>query len=319
MVSEAVAVGAREAVAVGVRECGRYSLPRCVRGGICWFKGCRGRNLAATAVLVVGVTILHRYFANKRRKKWAAVGKDVVVVHALPKGRLTPNISPFVMKLETYLRLASIPYEVDYVEPLGPKGQCPWVTFNGQELADSQLVIEHLGHHFGKVFEGKLPQEQQAVARALRIMITEHMAWGLRQWRVMQDRGRALQQSMDPLPFIFRLLFPFILRRMKKSLIAQGMGRHTNAEVERMVRQDLAALSAYLGDKRFLMGEDPCEVDCTAFSFISVIMFNYPGSPYVFMLNDDFPNLRKYQQRVQKRLWPDWDDRCLNPSPVTQE
>lgn len=39
--------------------------------------------------------------------------KDVVLVHALPRGRLAPNISPFVLRLETYLRLAKIPYQVN--------------------------------------------------------------------------------------------------------------------------------------------------------------------------------------------------------------
>lgn len=38
--------------------------------------------------------------------------KDVVLVHAFPKGRFAPNVSPFVLRLETYLRLAKIPYQV---------------------------------------------------------------------------------------------------------------------------------------------------------------------------------------------------------------
>ncbi|XP_042867423.1 uncharacterized protein LOC122250153 [Penaeus japonicus] len=55
---------------------------------------------------------LYRYITKRnRRRKWEDVPKDVVLVHTLPKGRLAPNVSPFVLKLETYLRLAN-PYQV---------------------------------------------------------------------------------------------------------------------------------------------------------------------------------------------------------------
>ena len=41
--------------------------------------------------------------------------KDVVILHQFPRGRITPSISPFVMKLETYLRMADIKYVVQFL------------------------------------------------------------------------------------------------------------------------------------------------------------------------------------------------------------
>jgi len=38
--------------------------------------------------------------------------KDKVILSQCPRGLITPCIAPFPMKLETYLRLAKIPYEV---------------------------------------------------------------------------------------------------------------------------------------------------------------------------------------------------------------
>ncbi len=49
------------------------------------------------------------------RAKWAAYGKDVVVVHSIERSKFTPNISPFPMKLETWLRMAEIPYKVNFL------------------------------------------------------------------------------------------------------------------------------------------------------------------------------------------------------------
>ena len=51
-------------------------------------------------------------FYSNCRKKWATVGKDVVVLHQIGRGRITPCASPFPLKLETYLRITGIPYEV---------------------------------------------------------------------------------------------------------------------------------------------------------------------------------------------------------------
>jgi len=47
-----------------------------------------------------------------RRNRWRNTPKNVVIVHGLPPATILPNASPFVLKVETYLRLAKIPYQV---------------------------------------------------------------------------------------------------------------------------------------------------------------------------------------------------------------
>jgi hypothetical protein len=41
-------------------------------------------------------------------------GEYTLVLHTLPAGILVPNVSPFVLKLETYMRMAGINYTVSY-------------------------------------------------------------------------------------------------------------------------------------------------------------------------------------------------------------
>jgi hypothetical protein len=48
---------------------------------------------------------------NKKKSKFP-VAKDVVLLHQLDRGIFTPSISPFPLKLETYMRMAGISYEV---------------------------------------------------------------------------------------------------------------------------------------------------------------------------------------------------------------
>ena len=130
-------------------------------------------------------------------EKWAKIGKDKVVLHQFSRGGVAPSPSPFPLKLETYLRMANIPYEVfsffqfrfiqnivysfcvqcDFEEPFGPKGKTPWITINGQEIADSQLCLEFLAETFQKDFSSHLSPLEQATARAYQIMCEEHLFW----------------------------------------------------------------------------------------------------------------------------------------------
>lgn len=64
---------------------------------------------------------------------------------------------------------------MDFEEPFGPKGKTPWITLNGEELTDSQLVMEELARRYE--LTDNLTVEQQAVARALTVMVDEHLIW----------------------------------------------------------------------------------------------------------------------------------------------
>ena len=52
------------------------------------------------------------FILESARKMNELAGKDVVVFHQLDRGRNTPNISPFALKLETYMRITKISYQV---------------------------------------------------------------------------------------------------------------------------------------------------------------------------------------------------------------
>ncbi|XP_064105093.1 failed axon connections homolog [Macrobrachium nipponense] len=188
-------------------------------------------------------------------------------------------MSPFVIKLESYLRLADIPYKVDFDEPLGPKGKTPWVTINGKDLADSQLVIENLGKEFGRDTSTHLTADQKAIARAFTVMMDEHLIWGLRVWRYDTDKCAGFAECMEGVPAFLKLAMPLYRKKMMNDLWHQGMGRHTFSEVVDIVRKDLTALSNQLGENPYLM---------------------------------DLSNLESYVRRLREQLWPDWG-LCLQP------
>ncbi|EFX86930.1 GST-N-Metaxin-like protein [Daphnia pulex] len=245
------------------------------------------------------------------KKRGNDIGQDVVVLHQLDRGVFTPNISPFPLKLETYLRMANIPYQNDFKNPIGPKGKTPWITLNGVDYSDSQLCLEMLAKRFQKDFSSHLSAEEQAVARSLQIMAEEHFYWLIVLQRFVYTKGKTLFQIQTSLPSILRLMMPIIARKVKSQTQAQGMGRHTKEEAIEMGMKDLRAMSTFLGTKPYFMGEKPTEMDCSMFGILAQVVWSLPGSSFESHMNGEFLNLRSFCNRMKSKFWPDWDQ-CLS-------
>jgi len=170
----------------------------------------------------------------------------------------------------------------DFEEPMGPKGKSPWITLNGEDYSDSQMCIELLAKKFDKAnhLSSHLSESEQATATAFRIMAEEHLLWVLALERFVYKKGRTMRNIQGGLPRIFSCVVPLLSRRIRNNAVAQGMGRHSEAEVYEMGAKDLRAISAYLGEKPFFTGQKATEVDCALFGFVAQFLWNSsPGSP----------------------------------------
>lgn len=271
--------------------------------------------LIVVAGLAGAYAVLQTYLSHKmrqRRAKWAAYGKDVVVVHSIERSKFTPNISPFPMKLETWLRMAEIPYKVDFEEPMSTKGKTPWMTLNGEEVADSQFCIDLLRRKFEKDMSSHLSPEERATAQAYRLMMEEHFYWPIALQRWVYRKGQDLPEITSSLPWFMPLIMPMITRNIRNQATGQGVGRHSEAQVIELGLSDLRALSVFLGKKKFLMGDRAVEEDCGIFGILSQVVWNLPGSPFEQAVNRELVNLKEYCFRMRDTFWPDWGS-CLSP------
>ena len=67
---------------------------------------------------------------------------DVVVLHQAPRPFGSLSLSPFNIKLETYLRISGLSYVNDFVHYTSKSnGRTPWITIDGVDVIDSQGLI----------------------------------------------------------------------------------------------------------------------------------------------------------------------------------
>ncbi|XP_076059272.1 failed axon connections homolog isoform X2 [Oratosquilla oratoria] len=270
-----------------------------------------------SAAIFVGICFaarrVHRSIKMKnKRKQWDAVGKDVVLLHQFWRGKYCPNLSPFALKVESFIRLANIEYKVDFDTPFGPKKKCPWMTLNGEDIADSEFMLERLKNQFGVTLDEHLEESKKCNLEAARVLADEHLFWCVITYRYWHDRCKTFLTTQT-FPKITVFFFNwFMPRAIKKKATMQGIGVHSQDEVFNICKKDVATLSGILGEDAYFGGEKPCSADCAIFGQLAQLCWNAPGTRYEALIVDAYPNLKHYCYRMKELVFPDWNQ-LLNP------
>jgi glutathione S-transferase len=218
-----------------------------------------------------------------------------------------PNPSPFCMKVETYLRMAGLPYEVfNGALPFkAPKKKLPYIEDGTQIVADSGIIVDYLKQTYGDKLGENLSAAETAVAHALRRLFEESLYWVALYSRWIEESIwlETRQLFFGAMPPVMRdIVAGKIRRELRRALYAQGTGRHSRNEIYEIGKADLTAVSAWLEEKPFFMGSTPTSVDAIAYSFLANIIVPPLKSP----LKDhavSLPNLSAYCERMKERYY----------------
>ncbi|CAL8144232.1 unnamed protein product [Orchesella dallaii] len=235
---------------------------------------------------------------------------NVLILKQCPRGRKTPCIAPFPLKLETFLRVHKIEYELDFNGHEPKLYGSPWIRLNTEDITDSQSVIRSLIDTYDLKVEKKLTPEQQSMAIAYSHLLENHLYWGIALWRWVYDGARTLK-DVQLLPPKTQALIPDVCKTVEQAAWFHGIGKMTPDDVRKAVIDDLRSLSEFLGKKKyFLNTQVPTELDCTAFGMLAQFLWNMTG-PFHDATADTYKNLRDFCWRMRQTFWPDWED-CLN-------
>jgi len=223
-----------------------------------------------------------------------------------------PDASPFVVKLETWLRMAGIPYRTGTADMRkAPKGKVPYVADGDRLLGDSHLIIEHLKiKHGDPLNDAGLTPGERAMAQALQSMFEADLYFIIVYSRWWNDEDFEIyKKALAPLisgrvipNFAVGPALSLIRRRVASQLETQGIGRHAKGEVYAMGRALVEAVSELLGDKTYFLGESPAAIDATAYAMLMSILvppFDNPVKDCAMTK----PNLVTYCERMHERYW----------------
>lgn len=231
-----------------------------------------------------------------------------------------PDLSPFCIKLHTYFRIAELPYEVsrELTFQDAPKGKTPFIRYNNKLIGDSNLIIDYLNKTLEVDPNQNLSQEEKAVSLAFIRLIEENLYWGLiYHIYKIEDNWLSYRKILEELILkefpesIQNQILEELYDQILKQFWGHGMGRHSEPEIYEIGRRDLSALSDFLGDKLFFMGEKATTLDAAAYGLLSRLMYDSLQSPLKEQaLNLD--NLQLFCQRVRAEFYTEQETKAWN-------
>lgn len=216
-----------------------------------------------------------------------------------------PDPSPFVMKTDVQLKMAGLCYKWQRGGPqAAPKGKIPFIDDDGLIVADSTFIRAHLESQYRVDLDSGLLTFERALAWSMERMLEDHLYFALLHARWMDDANFAKGPAhfFDGAPDGAREAGR---ERARQTLHGHGIGRHSDAEVAELAGRSLGALSDFLGDKPYLMGERACGADATMFAMLAGILTPFFES----RLRDlalGHRNLAAYVERMMQLYYPEF-------------
>lgn len=219
-----------------------------------------------------------------------------------------PDASPFVTKAEMLLKMSGLPYDKDtkgYAK--APKGKLPYIRDGGRIVADSTFIRLYLEQQHSIDFDKHLSTRERGTAWMIEKMCEDHLYWLFVHFRWMDDanfeKGPAHFFSSVPAPL--RGIVKRVVRgKLRKTLHAQGTGRHSPEEIAQLGARAIDALAAAVGDGPYLMGANKCGADATVFSFVLGTLCPLFDSPLRAAAERN-ASLVGYAERMTREFYPE--------------
>ena len=192
--------------------------------------------------------------------------------------------SPFCIKLETHFKMLGIEYINDFIDDprIAPKNKLPFISWDGQTLGDSALIIDHLKETRGADLDSHLSTEQVAIAHTLTHLFEDYLYWVIVYSRWAESTNWPLTKAayFVRMPPIIRSIVPELIRKGPvKALKAHGLGRHSRDEIYAMASNSVDAIAEILSDKTYFFNDKVSGIDAVCYAFITSIITPPIDSP----------------------------------------
>ena len=191
-----------------------------------------------------------------------------------------PDLSPFVSKVEAYLRLAGLDYEFRPGDMLrAPRGKMPYLVHGDRTITDSALIIAYLREQGLADLDASLDAAQRAELAAVSSMLELEQYFILSYFRYQTPAGwatylpyirAALRNLGVPGPFVGAGQ-RMVLSKTLKQLKAHGVGRREYDENLARAREIFDSLEHFVSRREgpWWFGAEPTSLDAIGHAFVS--------------------------------------------------
>ncbi|XP_005301188.1 failed axon connections homolog isoform X1 [Chrysemys picta bellii] len=291
-------------------------------GSDSWWK--KTLYLTGGALLAAAAYLLHELLAI--RKEQEVDSKDAIILHQFSRpNNGIPSLSPFCLKMETYLRMADLPYQNYFDGKLSPQGKMPWIEYNRKKVSGTEFIIDFLEEKLGVNLNKNLGPHERAVSRAVTKMVEEHFYWTLAycQWVDNLHETQKMLLCSGPFSDLLKWILCHLTKGIvKREMYGHGIGRFSEEEIYKLMEKDMRSLAGLLGDKKYIMGPKLSTLDATVFGHLAQAMWTLPGTRPERLIKGELINLAMYCERIRRKFWPEWhqdDDNTLYESEESSE
>lgn len=210
----------------------------------------------------------------------------MITLYSYPQMFGLPDNNPFGLKVDTFLRLAKIPYQLIHIINTkdAPRRQLPFIVDNEQIVTDSNYIISYLCQKNNILIDSDLTEEQKNIQFLLTRMLDNHLYWVMSYSRWQDERYWPLFKT----EFLKNTeITEDQLEVARKYNIEkyhfQGIGRCSVDDIYQSGLDSLASIAFILGEKEFIFGDKVHSLDASCYGFLANI----------FYFNIDTP-LKKY-------------------------
>jgi len=261
-----------------------------------------------------------------------------LVLYTFPPVPNSYSITPFGLKVESFLRINNLQYEIIYTSSFGKNGTIPYLRIfhhggedkdseSFEEIPDSNQIFTRLleDPEFDTKQSGRttLTKDQKVLEHACLRMLEEHTAQTGFYFRYVLNMLEFCETTqlrerifMGDVNKVGNFIFNMFRKKMPGSWMvkakARGFVRYSNPHVVwDMAREDLQALEELLsGDTYFFGRSHPGTLDCTVFGHLSQLLFIRMDFPHQIYLKESCPNLLRFMDNFKQKFFPDWETLC---------
>jgi glutathione S-transferase len=216
-----------------------------------------------------------------------------------------PDNNPYGLKVETFLRLAQIPYHLEHVVNVGaaPRGQLPYLVDGATVVSDSNRMIEYLSQTYQVNLDDVLTHEQRTTHFLVTRMLDSHLYWVMSYSRWQDPRFWPIFKAafLKNFPQVSETELDIPRKNNIEKYRYQGIGRYDPAQVYESGIDDLRAIQSLLGSNQYMFGDTIHTIDACCYGFLANIWYFDIDTPLKDFLRSN-PLVTTYIERVRSRL-----------------